>query len=158
MVHGERLKKDCHHLRLEVDRTHMNALQSLGCLMAQTRGDVGAPIAALSDPFAVRIAQSIHQHRPRTRGALVIPSRFRRFAGESVARKSRDDEMKGILRISPVRSRINELANHMSEFQDRARPAMCDQHREGIVVFGPEVQEVELHAVDGRGELRIGIE
>lgn len=86
--------------------------------MTQTCGHVSSPVAALSDPFAVCIAQTLHQFCPCTRGAMVIPSSLRRLPREGVARKCWDDEVKGIFRRAAVRFRVNELVDNVPEFQD----------------------------------------
>lgn len=86
--------------------------------MTQTCGHVGSPVAALSDPSAICIAQALHQFCPCTRGAMVIPASLRWLPRKGVARKCRDDEVKGILRRAAVRFRVNKLVDYVSEFQD----------------------------------------
>lgn len=97
--------------------------------MTQTCGHVSAPVAALSDPLAVCIAQTLHQFCPCTPGAMVIPPCLRRLPRKRVARKCWDDKVKAIFRRAAVRFRVNELVDYVSEFQDRARPTMCKQKR-----------------------------
>lgn len=105
-------------LGFEEERVEMNAFQSFRCLLTQTCGYVSSPIAALSDPFAVCIAQTLHQLCPCTRGAMVVPSTPSRLPRKGVARKCWDDEVKRIVRRAAMRFGVNELVDYVSEFQD----------------------------------------
>lgn len=105
-------------LGFEEDGIKMDALQSHRCLMTQACGHVSSPVAALSDPSAVCIAQTLHQFCPRTRGAMVVPPSLHRLPRKGVPRKCWDDEVKGILRRAAVRFRVNELVDYVSELQD----------------------------------------
>lgn len=106
------------YLGFEEDGVEMNALQSFRCLMTQTCDHVSSPIAALSGPSAVCIAQTLHQLCPRTRGATVIPSTLRRLPRKGVAWKCWDDEVERISRRAATRFGVHELVDYVSEFQD----------------------------------------
>lgn len=86
--------------------------------MTEICDHVSSPVAALSDPSAVCIAQTLHQFCPGTRSAMVIPPSLRRLPRKGVARKCWDNEVKGIFRRAAVRFRVNELVDYVSEFQD----------------------------------------
>lgn len=136
----------------------MNAFQAFRCFMAQIRDNVSSPVAALRGPSAVRIAQAPHQLCPRARGAMIPPFGLRRLPGEAVPRECRHDEVERILRRAAVRLGVNELVNDVPEFEDRAGPAVRKHKSQRVLVLRPKVQEVDLHAVDGRRELGIRIQ
>jgi hypothetical protein len=105
-------------LGFEEDGIEMNALQSFRCLMAQACDNVSSPIATLSNPFAVCIAQTLHQLCPCSRGAVVVPSWLCRFPGKGITRKCWDDEVKRIAGRAVVRFGINQLIDNVSKLQD----------------------------------------
>lgn len=119
----------------------MNALQSFGRLVAQRRGDVSSPVAALRGPSAVRIVQATHQLCPRAHGAMKAPSRLCRLPAEAGPRECRDDETERILRRAAVRLGVNELVDYVPELEDRARPAVREHKRQRVLVLRPNVQK-----------------
>jgi hypothetical protein len=55
--------------------------------------------------------------------------------------------------IPAVRARIGERTDHVEELDDRARPSMRDDHREGVGLGRALVDEVDVGAVDGGEEV-----
>jgi hypothetical protein len=138
----ERLSREAVYLGLKIERVEVNTLQPLRRKLAQTRSHMRTPIATLRSPptLSIRIAQTPHQQRPRPRSTLNPPPRLLRLPRKSVTRKSWDDKMERISRLI----RIHEFLDNMSEFQNRARPAVGDEQRKGVSVPGADVQEVDF--------------
>jgi hypothetical protein len=53
-----------------------------------------------------------------------------------------------------VRGRVRERADGVEHLDDRARPAVGHDQRQRVLMLGLDVHEVDVHAVDLRGELR----
>jgi hypothetical protein len=62
--------------------------------------------------------------------------------------------MKGLSWIAAVRSRVCERADRVQELDNRARPPMAEDQRQGTWLRRSNVQEVDVLPVDSRGELR----
>src|SRR4029077_16068937 len=73
-------------------------------------------------------------------------------------RQGWDDEMKGIAPIATVSARVRERTNQIKILRDRARPAVGKDQRQGIRLRSPNVEEMNVLAVDGGRELRVGVE
>ncbi len=104
------------------------------------------------------VSQSLHQYGPGARDACGVPSRGRRPFREAVARHRGYDEMEGVLRASAVGRGVGERVDHLQEFEDRARPAVGQDHRQSVRVAGADVEEVNVQPVDPGHELRQGIQ
>jgi hypothetical protein len=50
------------------------------------------------------------------------------------------------------------LAQPPAFLEDRARPAVGDDHRQRVLALGPDVNEVDVEPVDLRDELRLGMQ
>jgi hypothetical protein len=57
-----------------------------------------------------------------------------------------------------MRGRIRQGIHDLQLLDDRAGPAVCNDERQRIVVFGANVNEMNIELVDLRHELRQGIE
>ena len=57
--------------------------------------------------------------------------------------------MEGVLGLAAMGGGISQGADDLHEFDDRARPAMGDDQRQGVLVFRAHVQEMDVEAVDG---------
>jgi hypothetical protein len=138
----------------------MHTLQPLRLQITQTNSNMSTPIATLSNPSFMRIliAQPPHQLRPRPRSPPVIPPCLHRFPRKRIPRQRRNNKVERIPSIPAVGFGVDEFLNHMTKLQHRARPAVRHDHRESILMFRADVQEVDFHAVDGGCELRVGVE
>ena len=125
-------------------------------LRADHVGDLRAPIAALRD--VPRVPEAPHQDDPRVRDVDGIPALRRRLGGEPVAGHRRDHHVERVVRAAAVRRRVGERADHAEHLDDRARPAVRDDHRQRVGVRRPDVDEVDVEAVDLGHELRDGVE
>ena len=141
------------HDRRQVD---VDAEQACRRLARHRAGDGRAPVAALGDVAGV--AEALHQLRPGSRDAVGAPAGVRRLAGEAVARHRRQDEIERVLRASAMRGRIGERADGLEQLEHRAGPAMRHDQRQGVRDARADVDEVDVHAVDRRHELRQGVE
>ena len=68
--------------------------------------------------------------------------------GEPVAGQRRHHHVEGVLRPTAERRRIGEARDHVEELDDRARPAVGEQQRQGALVGRPGVDEVDRLPVD----------
>src|SRR5207247_2361951 len=64
----------------------------------------------------------------------------------------------GVRRAPAKRLRLRERAHDLELFDDRAGPPVRDDDRQRIVVLRADVDEVDVHPVDLRDELRQGLE
>ena len=127
-----------------------------GALAAHRVRDSGAHVTALRD--VARVAQPLHQRRPRARDAAGIPAELGRRAGEAVAGQGRQHQVEGVLGAAAVRRRVGERADGVEQLDDRAGPAVGHDQRQCVLVPRPDVDEVDLDAVDLGGELRQGVQ
>ena len=130
--------------------------QSLGCLHAHVVDDDGTPVAALR--HVTRVRKALHQHIPRARDALRPPTSLCRLARKTVARHGRNHHVEGIGGGATMRGRVGERLDELELLDDGARPAVRDEHRQGIFVLRPHVDEVDVEAIDLGDEVRHGIE
>ena len=134
----------------------VDAEQSLRRLPGHHLDEAASPISALRD--VVRVAQSLHEHVPGTADALQPPSDLCRSRREAEARQGRDDKVEGVLRLTAERGGIGERADDLDLLEDRARPPVRDDQRQRIGMAGLDVDVVDVDAVDGRHELRDGVQ
>lgn len=66
--------------------------------------------------------------------------------------------MEGVLGGAAVRGRVGERADGPEQLDDRARPAVRHDQRQGVLVLRPYVDEVDLDAVDDGRVLRQGVQ
>ena len=130
----------------------MDAQQPLGCLAAHRVHHVGAHVAPLGD--IARVAETVHQLRPRACDAAGVPAELPRFTGEAEAGQGRQHQVEGVLGAAAVRGRVGQRADGLKQLDDRAGPAMRHDQRQRVLVPRPDVDEVDVHAVDLGRELR----
>jgi hypothetical protein len=134
------------------EEVEVDAEQSVRRHEAQSVGDGGADVAALG--HIARVAEAIHQRRPGLRDAARIPADGLRLGREPVAGQRRQHEVEGILGASAVRGRIGERADDLKQLEDRAGPPVGDDQRQRVLVRRPDMDEVDVEAVDLGLELR----
>ena len=66
--------------------------------------------------------------------------------------------MEGVLGLATMSRRIGQRADHLLELHKRPRPTVDQHQRQGILVPGPLVDEVQVHAVDVGLEVRPSVE
>jgi len=66
--------------------------------------------------------------------------------------------VEGVRCARAVRGRIGERADELQLLDDRAGPAVADDHRERVLVLGANVDEVDIQPVDLRDEVRYGVQ
>ena len=81
-----------------------------------------------------------------------------RLAREAIARHRRDDHVEGIGRSAAVRRGIDQGVDDLQLLDDRARPAVRDEHGQGILVLRAHVDEVDVETIDLGDEVRHRIE
>ena len=138
------------------EQVEVDADQPLGRLAPHRVRDGGAHVAPLGD--VARVAEALHQLRPRAGDAAGIPAELGRLAREAVARQRRDHHVEGILGAPAVGGRIRERIDDLEQLDHGSRPAVRDDHRHRVRVARLDVDEVDVHAVDLRHELRVGIQ
>ena len=123
-----------------------------GALRADHVGDLGAPVAALRD--VARVAEAPHQDDPGVGDVDRAPAGGRRLARVPVAGHRGDHHVEGVLRGAAVGRRVGERADDVEHLDDRAGPAVRDDQRQRVRVRRPDVDEVDVEAVDLGQELR----
>ena len=143
-------------LVLESDRrgehVEVDAEQPLGRLAAHRVGDVGAHVAALGD--VARVAEAVHELRPRACDAVGVPAELGRLAREAVARQGRQHQVECVLGGAAVSGRVGQRADGLEQLDHRAGPAVRHDQRQRVLVLGAHVDEVDLDPVDLGRELR----
>ena len=81
------------------------------------------------------VAEPLHQDDPCARDADRVPAGRGRRAREAVTRERGDDHVEGVLRGRAVRRRVGERADDLELLDDRARPAVRDDHRQRALVL-----------------------
>ena len=130
----------------------MDAEQPLGRLAAHRVRDGGAHVAPLGD--VARVAEAVHQLRPRAGDAAGLPAELGRLAREAVARQGRQHQVECVLGGAAVRGRVGQRADGLEQLDDRAGPAMRHDQRQRVLMPRPDVDEVDLDPVDLGRELR----
>ena len=119
---------------------------------AGTIGDAGAYVTALG--HVAGVAESTHELGPGPRRPTQIPADLDRLAGEPVSGQGGQHEMEGILAAAAVSGRVRQGADRVEQFDHGAGPAVRHDQRQRVLVLGLDVDEVNIHAVDLRRELR----
>jgi len=99
------------------------------------------------------VTEAAHQLNPGACGAAHRPAGRGQRGREGVPGQGRRDDMEGL-----ARGRVDQWPDEMHEFGDRAGEAVRDQQRLAARLAGPDVQEVDVLAVDLGGELWVGVE
>jgi hypothetical protein len=105
-----------------------------------------------------RIAETPHQLHPGTCHAGGVPTGLLRLGGEPVAGHRRDHHIERVRGVAAMRRRVGERAGDVQHLDDRARPAVRDDQRQRVLVRRPDVDEVDVQAVDLGHELRQGVQ
>ena len=87
-----------------------------------------------------------------------IPAGGGRLGGEPVARQRRDHEMERVLRACAVCRRVGERLDDLQLLDDRAGPAVRDDERQGVLMLGADMDEMNVQPVDLGHEVREGVE
>ena len=66
--------------------------------------------------------------------------------------------MERVGRLAAMRRRIDQRLDDLELFNDRARPAVCDDDRQGILMHRASMNKVDVQAVDLGDESREGVE
>jgi hypothetical protein len=130
----------------------VDAQQPRGGLDAHGLGHRGAPVAALG--HELKVAQATHQHDPGARDPHRVPAGGGRPGREPVTGQGGDHHMERVRLAAAVGGRIGEGPDDLQLLDDRAGPAVGDDQREGVGMWGADVEEVDVEAVDLGGELR----
>ena len=113
--------------------------------------DDAAPIAALDAVSGV--AQSCHQLRDDARHLLRAVATIFRMFREAKPRQRNGDDVEGILGAAAVFDGIGERSDDAVELVDRSGPPVRQRERHRVWHLRLLVDEVDLQAVDRRGEL-----
>ena len=113
----------------------------------------GSQAALQSPPWATEAvmaeAAQVASRPARPRG---VPAGGGRL-GREPAPGSEDDQMEGVGRAGAVGGGVGEGPDDLELLDDRARPAVGDDERQGVGVVGADVEEVDVQAVDLGQEL-----
>ena len=80
------------------------------------------------------------------------------LAREPVARQRRDHQMERVGRARAVGGGVGQRLDDLQLLDDRAGPAVGDDHRQRILMLRPHVNEVDVQPVDLGDELRQGVQ
>src|SRR3982751_3073854 len=127
-----------------------------GPLPAHGRDNTGAPVSALRD--VARVAEALHQHCPRAADAIQVPARLGRSIREAEARERRNYNVERVLGLAAVRRRIGEWTNELDLLEDGTWPTVRDDQRQCVWMSRPDVDEVDVEAVDLGLELGKGVQ
>ena len=130
----------------------MNAEQLRSRLFTHRLRDSRTPIAALRHKPGV--SEALHQHYPGACGAGGVPPGGRRLGGEPVARQGRDHQMERVRCARALRRGIGKRLDDLQLLDDRARPPVCDDQRQRVLLLGANVNVVEVKPIDLGDEVR----
>ena len=125
-------------------------------LRAERSGHCGAPVATLC--AIARVAQTVHQRSPGRRDMIDAPTDSHWLGRKAKARQRRANHVKGVSAVAAMGGRIGQRLDHLVELNHRARPAVGDDQRHGLRVWGAHVQEMNVEPVDLSSELRKAVE
>jgi hypothetical protein len=106
----------------------------------------------------LRVSEALHQHDPRTRDVGGVPACSGRYARKPVARHRRNHQIEGVRRACAVCGRIVQRIDNLQLLDHRARPAVCDDERQRVLVLGTNVNEMDVQPIYLGDELRIGVQ
>ena len=104
------------------------------------------------------VAEPAHQLGPCAGDARRAPARLAGRPGEADAGERRDHEVERVGGVGAVGAGIGQRADHVEVLDDRHRPAVRRDQRQGIRLWGLDVQEVDLLPVDRGHELRVRVD
>ena len=108
--------------------------------------DERPPVTALCHELVV--AETLHQLDPGeamwTRSQPVVA----RLTREPVTRDRRNDHVKRVLGLAAECGGVSQRADEVEHLDDRARPAVGDDQRQGVLVTRRDVDEVDVQTVD----------
>src|SRR5918997_1942029 len=125
----------------------------LGFDAGQHPGDAGAHVATVG--AVALIAEAAHQLRPCPGDARHVPARLPHRDGEPVARQRGRDDVEGVGRVAAVGARVGQRSDDAQKLHNRAGVPVADDQWERTGFGRAYVQEVDVLAVYGGGELRI---
>ena len=74
-----------------------------------------------------------------------------------MARQGRDDDIERIGLVCTMRRRVGQRPDDLHLLDERARPAMRDDERQGALVLRADVDEVDVQPIDLGQEVRKGV-
>jgi hypothetical protein len=90
------------------------------------------------------VSQAGHQLHPHARDTVVVVAPLARLPREAVPGHGRNDDIEAV---------FGQRADHVHVFHDRAWPAVEQQQRSSVRLFGTLMDEVNVDAVDESFEL-----
>src|SRR6266478_7748164 len=124
----------------------MNGSKTRRPLLGHPACHASAPIAALCNIVAV--TQARHQHCPGASDARKTPPRFSELIRKAKSGERRNYNVKGVVGFTAVSHRVHERSDDLQELEDRARPAVSKNDRQGILVFRSNVNEMNPETVN----------
>src|SRR5581483_5524220 len=126
----------------------MYADEMLGVLDGECGGDLRSPVAALG--AVPGVAEPGHQLIPGVCDALRTPPGLCRFAAEAESWQGRAHDVERVTGASAGRHGIGQRLDDLGELDDRARPAVRHDQRDGALVWRANVEEMNRQPVDDR--------
>ena len=130
---------------------HVDADDVLGVDPAKLGGHERARIAALG--AVALIAETLHQLSPGAGHPPCVPARPGQRRREPEAWQRRGDDVECIHGVAAVGDPVDQPADEVDEFDDRAWPAVGDDQRQRRGLGRADVQEVHVLPIDVGGEL-----
>jgi hypothetical protein len=130
----------------------VQAKGAVGAKLGHVGGDDRPPVPAL-DAVAL-VAEPVGDLSEGSGDPPRVPARLRRRAGEPVAGQRRHHQVERVGRVG----RIGQRVDHVEKLDHGTRPAVGQEQRDGRLVAGPNMQEVDPLAIDRRDELPVAVE
>src|SRR6266699_233234 len=169
----------CHPMKNWVGMAlYKRASVAYACLSSAERPGVGGQFRVHADHFRIslrsdqvvdnrapiptlrhisRVPKALHQHRPGTRDARLVPAGRCRLPGKPVTRHRWDHHVEGVRRAAAMSRGVGQRIDDLQLFDDRARPSMGDDDRQRILFFRTDVNEMDVQPIDLGDELLIAI-
>src|SRR6266508_4243201 len=91
------------------------------------------PARSLSDSRAVAlVTEPAHQLGPGPGHPGAVPAGVAGGAGEGVPGNRRHHDVEGVRRVPATRPRVGQRPDHVEELDDRGRPAVREDQRQGV--------------------------
>src|SRR6266436_424939 len=129
-------------------KIQMNGSKTRRPLLGHPARYASAPITALRNIVAV--TQARHQRCPGASNPRKTPPRFCRFVRKAKAGEGGDYGVKGFIGFATVGRRVHQRTNDLHKLDDRPRPSMRQNDRQGILVLRSNVNEVNPETVNLR--------
>jgi hypothetical protein len=113
--------------------------------------DDRAPVAPLGD--VPRVAEPDHELVERAGHPGRTPAGRGRLGGEAVTGHRRQHQVEGVGGLAAVGRRVGERVDNLQQLDDRARPAVGHEQRQGVLVGRADVGELDVEPVDLGDEL-----